>query len=139
MSMGSKIQQGSKGLGHDHRCSSPRWKIQFLPHHLHEALVAQPLNVKYNRLSFLGVELGFREVAVIPGIVSPPFEVPIHVDDPDVNRQVKLVELVYQLLDLNIGVGPVATPPVAKRKAWRQWLSSEDPGSIAHIKETSHS
>ncbi len=67
-----------------------------------------------------GPPLGLSRL-VFGGIVPPQLErvVPVHVDHEHVERHVERVELVDQVPELLVGVGPVARPPGAEREAGR--------------------
>ncbi len=91
-------------------------------------------------LEIVGVELGeeligIGEQQIVPAIAGPAFGViarvhdaefhaeggmPVHVDDEDVEGDVVLVEAADDLLDLLVGVCPVARPPGAEGEARRQ-------------------
>src|ERR1700678_463833 len=56
-------------------------------------------------------------------LVSPSFvegEMPIHVDDQDVKRRIVLVKTLDQLIELLVGIGPIARPPGPECKPRRQ-------------------
>jgi len=57
-------------------------------------------------------------------------EMPIHVDDENIERYVVLVEAADDLFDFLVGVGPVARPPGAKSEPGRQRDAARDPHII---------
>ena len=58
-------------------------------------------------------------------------DVPVHVDDQDVERNVVLAKAADQFVEFLVAVGPVARPPRAEGEARRQRNSAGDADVIA--------
>ena len=69
---------------------------------------------------------GKREKALVPRVTGPPRQMPVHVEDHDVDRQAHGRECVREGENLPVGVGPITRIPIAENIARRQWLGAEN-------------
>ena len=71
------------------------------------------------------------EQGAVPGVAGPAVgQVPVHVDDHDVQRQVVLGEPVDQRLELGLVVGVVARPPGPERPSGNERHAAPEPGVV---------
>ncbi len=68
---------------------------------------------------------------MVHGLQLDLIEVPVHVDDEDVQRGVVLMEAAHQVVEFLVAIGPVARPPDAEGEARRQWNAAGDTDVVA--------